>query len=527
MLNCLAAAIPGGERVVSAEEVYELRFPHPDCTSALSDGAAMPVPVWMGLVQHRSECSSGGPQDQSAASGCRVAPAHTAGARTRRCAVRHTTGSLGTFGWGVGTAVRARAALVAAATLAGLLLAPPTGDAAAPLCQGKEATIVVADGNLVTGTEGPDVIVATANSIEALGGDDLICIYSGGVSAGDGDDSVLVIGTDPHSQVFAILGPGDDRFVGGPGPDIVDFVGDDCDAVNCDDYSRGADIVSTGAGRDTVESGVLDEPNHDVVDLGTGADRLAMGLPAGSVAQGQGGTGRDTLSFYGGPVDHSVDLNTGVVTLGGVPAATFAGFDEYVLYVASPGALQLLGTPLRDRLDIAAARVDIHLGDGNDSLLLQPTYGHRMTGVLDLGGGSDHVSALSGWRLIAADLARERLILMPQPQYRGRLSLIGTEHFDASAKRIVLRGTPGANTLRASVACHVRLRGGAGADDLSVPSLFNRHPCLADLAGGAGRDLLTGGWSDDRLVGGPGRDVARGAQGTDTCVAEHEFSCEL
>ncbi|WP_228943299.1 CpaF family protein [Nocardioides sp. Leaf374] len=30
MLNCLAAAIPGGDRVISAEEVYELRFPHPD-----------------------------------------------------------------------------------------------------------------------------------------------------------------------------------------------------------------------------------------------------------------------------------------------------------------------------------------------------------------------------------------------------------------------------------------------------------------------------------------------------------------
>jgi pilus assembly protein CpaF len=29
-LNCLAAAIPGGDRVVSAEEVFELRFPHPD-----------------------------------------------------------------------------------------------------------------------------------------------------------------------------------------------------------------------------------------------------------------------------------------------------------------------------------------------------------------------------------------------------------------------------------------------------------------------------------------------------------------
>jgi pilus assembly protein CpaF len=30
LLNCLAASIPGGDRVVSAEEVYELRFAHPD-----------------------------------------------------------------------------------------------------------------------------------------------------------------------------------------------------------------------------------------------------------------------------------------------------------------------------------------------------------------------------------------------------------------------------------------------------------------------------------------------------------------
>ena len=30
LLNCLAASIPGGERVISAEEVFELRFNHPD-----------------------------------------------------------------------------------------------------------------------------------------------------------------------------------------------------------------------------------------------------------------------------------------------------------------------------------------------------------------------------------------------------------------------------------------------------------------------------------------------------------------
>ena len=30
MLNCLAAAIPGGDRIISAEEVFELRFQHAD-----------------------------------------------------------------------------------------------------------------------------------------------------------------------------------------------------------------------------------------------------------------------------------------------------------------------------------------------------------------------------------------------------------------------------------------------------------------------------------------------------------------
>lgn len=34
LFNCLAAAIPGGERVVSFEEVFELTFPHAKCPGA-------------------------------------------------------------------------------------------------------------------------------------------------------------------------------------------------------------------------------------------------------------------------------------------------------------------------------------------------------------------------------------------------------------------------------------------------------------------------------------------------------------
>lgn len=33
LLNCLAAAVPGGDRIITAEEVFELRFDHPDTVS--------------------------------------------------------------------------------------------------------------------------------------------------------------------------------------------------------------------------------------------------------------------------------------------------------------------------------------------------------------------------------------------------------------------------------------------------------------------------------------------------------------
>jgi Ca2+-binding RTX toxin-like protein len=421
--------------------------------------------------------------------------------------------------------MRIRAALAAAATVTGLLAMPTTAVAAAPLCQGREATIVAAGFDEVMGTEGADVIVAKGNLVFALGGDDLICIASyGEVNAGAGDDSVLVTEGDPRTRLLATLGPGDDHYVGGPEQDIVDY-DIDCD-IGCEYDSSGTDTVSTGVGRDTVASSST-QANHDVVDLGPGMDRLIMDLPAGSVAQGNGGIGDDLLFLRGDPVDHSADLNTGVVTRAGVRAATFTDFDAYVLVVAPPGDLRLVGTPGRDRLQVTAERVDVQLGDGDDSLGLGTSSGRKyaMTGVLDLGRGTDHVSALSPWRLIDADLARDHLVLTRFPHYRGRLSLLGAEGFSARATRVVLHGTPGPNALRGS-GCHVRLRGGAGADDLSASGVRSRGSCRAELAGGPGPDRLTGGDSDDLLVGGPGVDVARGGHGTDACVAERQVACE-
>src|SRR4051812_10973134 len=108
--------------------------------------------------------------------------------------------------------MRTRAALVTAATVTGLLVAPTSAARAAETCQGRPATIVVGpDDGEVQGTQGDDVIVGHGADIFALGGNDVICFDSGSVSAGDGNDSVLATSTDRKQLLYANLGAGDDR----------------------------------------------------------------------------------------------------------------------------------------------------------------------------------------------------------------------------------------------------------------------------------------------------------------------------
>ena len=178
--------------------------------------------------------------------------------------------------------MRTRAALLAAATLTGLLAAPTSAAVVAETCQGLPATIVANPRGTTFGTEGDDVIVGRGATIDARGGNDVICLDSGEVAAGDGNDSVLVTGTDRDNSVSASLGAGDDRYVGGRAPD---FIYDETDIA-----SPGSDTISTGAGADIVTS-ASGAPYHLVVDLGAGEDLLNLDAEgAGSTAQVQGGT---------------------------------------------------------------------------------------------------------------------------------------------------------------------------------------------------------------------------------------------
>jgi Ca2+-binding RTX toxin-like protein len=193
-------------------------------------------------------------------------------------------------------------------------------------------------------------------------------------------------------------------------------------------------------------------------------------------------------------------------------------FDNFELW--TKGALSVRGTSGSETLDIAAARIDLDLGDGRDSVHLM-RIGRGAAGVIDLGPGKDSMSAGAARRLVG-DLARGRLVLKDSARLRASLAMLGVEQFYGSAPRMVLRGGPEANRLLGD-GCRVRLRGGAGADHLKA--LTSRR-CVTLLTGGPGPDRLFGGLGDDRLLGGPGRDRADGLSGTDTCRAEREAHCE-
>jgi Ca2+-binding RTX toxin-like protein len=385
-----------------------------------------------------------------------------------------------------------------------------------------------AHGAWTNGTEGDDVIVGdgpVSSAINALGGNDIICINEGNVYAGDGDDSVVVIGSDPEKLVDVTLGAGDDRFVGGPGQDYVDH---DNGMPGTGIYSPGTDVIFTGAGSDTVGSRPPNEPNHDIVDLGSGPDWLSLDLPAGSAAQVEGGTGGDHMDLAGAAADYAVDLGTGAVTRAGVEAASFSGFEEYWLWVVGPGALRVVGTPGRDAMVVDADRLDLRTGSGRDTIQIDAlpdgSPGLPVSGVVDLGPGRDRLEAGAD-RLMVADLT-QGLLMLENVSRQGRLDLLGVEDLNGGAQRIVMRGGPGSNMLR-GFGCQVRLQGGAGADHLHAgPWLHRRSTCHAVLAGGAGRDVMSGREGNDRLLGGPGTDVAHGRQGIDTCSAERQTSCE-
>lgn len=245
--------------------------------------------------------------------------------------------------------------------LCSVLFGPFRSEAAEPtLCQGERPTIVGpnAGPGRIIGTGGRDVVVTEgARSVRTGAGDDLVCVTDPGRSRGTaflrtdaGDDSVVV--SDRSARTLRVgLGPGVDRFRGGPGNDEV--VADQDQPSTEPDTSR--DLIDTGGGNDTVNSRQGVDGTSDVVRLGPGEDSVL--LPAAGTRPGSdvdGGPGHDDLlglTDVAGVL--AIDTTRGRGTRDGSPWLRFSGMEGFVVYPRD--SLDFMGSGRDEELETNAS----------------------------------------------------------------------------------------------------------------------------------------------------------------------------
>jgi Ca2+-binding RTX toxin-like protein len=378
---------------------------------------------------------------------------------------------------------------------------------AAPLCDGRPATVVGSPGDdRIQGSAGADVIVALGGDDTVLGGggDDVVCGGDGNdvlhgeggsdvLRGGNGDDE-LYGGLDAlvENRGSGLSRIGDDLY-GGPGNDHLDAGADtresDAFALDTIHYDLSETPVrvdldagtATGQGSDTIEPGTLQVYGSPFADVLLGSSRTDVL---------QGGAGADTLlgaagedflypDDEGGPADADVvrggpDRDV-VLAFGGPDRIAGGSGDDSIQDAGRTGADRLRGGAGRDRLSdllVDAPGQSLRGGADRNILGLDTAFGTaRPPGALDLSAGRATVR----WqgRSVHVDVRDFRIVHLPQ----GAWDFYGTDGPDTAYGR---RGP-------------------------------NR------LFGRAGDDHLEGSPQDDLFVGGAGTDTAQPRRGTDTC----------
>ncbi|WP_345456279.1 hypothetical protein [Nocardioides marinquilinus] len=382
------------------------------------------------------------------------------------------------------------------------------------------------------------------------------------VYAGTGEDAVVVELVD-YADTYTSLGPGDDTFVGGDGPDVVGAV------VRAFVDEGGDDTIRTRGGDDVVAVGTRRAGPAVTadVDLGAGNDLLRVDQ-SGALATSslRGGGGQDVLSAWVGPetTQAAIDLPARRATADGrVVASGWEGFEAFVSTQANRGAggtergarLVVVGTAgddvvrsdsavrttgdLRGGDDVISVvgETDLDLGPGDDWARVEQVG--TGAGRIDGGTGRDRIGASAPYARPWLDLGRRTLTRVGRPA--PAVAVVGFEDGDVYSSAGRLTGDGLENVLRAQCG---RIDGGGGDDVLTqrrfvattstdpfaalttVPDT-GRSTCAAFRAdGGPGDDRLGGSDGNDVLLGGPGRDRANGYAGRDRCEAEVRRGCE-
>ena len=327
--------------------------------------------------------------------------------------------------------------------MTGALLSAPSSaaSATAQTCQGRPATIV-GTGPDIQGTPGDDVIVTGTSQVTyALAGNDLVCVSPTAlrVYAGDGDD--VVDASEAGTQMSAYLGAGLDRYLGGPGEN-----GPVSAALN-------QNVVYADGTDDTV----------------TDADWAILTVTAPVTGTPGTYTGGG-IAVWSADQDVEIDLETNMVTVGGVHAVNLSG-------IVDAGAV--------------APRAVLR-GNAEDNYLFGAGCDVLFVGK----GGNDTLRASYNEDSPYAQIKSE-----------------------CEGMKATMRGGSGDDNIQGWQGRN-RLVGNAGNDELQGRARSDV------LLGGSGRDDLRGGEGSDVLRGGGGRDTADGQSGRDRCDAERERRCE-
>ena len=407
--------------------------------------------------------------------------------------------------------------LTAVALLGAALLAPVgTAAAAGETCQGQAATIVGTPGGEITGTEGADVIATNdAIRVDALGGDDLVC----------------ATGERCGYTVTAILGAGADTFIASAS------AGSTIHAGTVDGIDTEADVIRVGYIAGLVISGMVGQPNADIIELLHDGEVRWSGIQTapGAVSVGTGNSG--VLSVRSANGDVTMDAS-GTVTGVDTKLTWTGGFVRHVFTTSAKyGRFTFRGTDGIEYVKVNAPRTydrDIALGSGND-LYESNSLGGKATRIKGDIGRDTLLLDLKSHDRVRADLSRSRVMATKA----GVTDSISVSDFDGlvvGAKRADVIGTDRKDFIRVA-ACRTTIKGMKGRDGLYVDDEFYSYsaesltmPRCSDyeatIDGGPGSDYLAGYIGDDRLIGGPGRDNVNGKRGRDVCQGETIRGCE-
>ena len=425
----------------------------------------------------------------------------------------------------------------------------PGAQAQVVTCQGQAATIVgPSDGQNTTGTEGDDVIVAPLgpnSTVQGLGGNDTICLVDGPggssrdpfviVQAGAGNDSVVNETTQPHG-IRIELGAGADHFVGADYSETVHGAWPwDPNGLDTE-----ADVFDTRGGNDYITSGSAGVMNQDVISTGAGRDTIGYGGAGGPTLDN--GPGADALAIMGPWAGGlTVDNVARRASLGDQTVVTWTAVDAFSM-AADPGShVTFVGSDADETLTLygsffeVAAPAAVTTGAGDDSVRLENYLPSRV----DTGEGYDSLTYLAcdratvwleGSARCTTTDGREVTTIISGVDFlfartRERLRVRGTagpDRVSAFARHVVVRSSGGGDLVYADGRRTAKVVGGRGDDKLR--SYAHRGGIVL---GGRGSDVIRGGSGPDRLLGGRGKDSAWGQQGRDRCVAEVRHSCEL